>query len=94
MSKRQGGDLDSQGVNGAKIQKTEVAANGLQQVGMAIYDLWDRLSVHHPSSSHSRNSSQAARQLKADSELFINHLFGRHSVSGAGHNALDNQGAN
>jgi hypothetical protein len=37
MSKRQGGDLDSQGVNGAKIQKTEAAANGLQQVGVAIY---------------------------------------------------------
>lgn len=39
MSKRPGGDLDSQGVNGAKIQKTEAAANGLQQVGVVIYDL-------------------------------------------------------
>lgn len=47
MSKRQGGDLEGQGANGAKVAKSEVVSNGLQQVRGAEGSISTRPSEFH-----------------------------------------------
>jgi hypothetical protein len=48
MSKRQAGDLDTQGANGAKVMKTDTLSNGLQQVRRVVRSSVERPSVSWP----------------------------------------------